>query len=212
MGGDAPRGNDRQWHRRELRRRGSPPRFSAGTCSSRRASRSRFFEPVSVGADEVLVDILIAPFWFCRVLANAARCNACQFGGLARVLRPPARSRELAPQLLLSRVGRGRRAQIRLRAGAAYNDYQIEHWLESDARLRGSVHVVGHTPQDAPHDIDRVAEHPQIVQVFLPTVTDREYGDPYYHPIYEAAQRNGLAVTFHHGTHTRAAQFGFPRY
>lgn len=96
--------------------------------------------------------------------------------------------------------------------GAAYNDYQVEHWLESDERLRGSVHVVAHTPHEAAREIDRVAEHPQIVQVFLPTVTDREYGDPYYHPIFEAAQRNGLAVTFHHGTHTRAAQFGFPRY
>lgn len=86
--------------------------------------------------------------------------------------------------------------------GAAYNDYQIEDWLEKDDRLRGSVHVVAHAPHEAAREIDRVAEHPQIVQVFLPTVTDREYGDPYYHPIFEAAQRNKLAVTFHHGTHT----------
>jgi predicted TIM-barrel fold metal-dependent hydrolase len=96
--------------------------------------------------------------------------------------------------------------------GCAYNDYQIDAYLDKDDRLRGSVHVVAHMPVEAAKEIDRVAEHPQIVQVFLPTVTNRQYGDPYYHPIYEAAERNGLAITFHHGTHTRAAQFGFPRY
>jgi predicted TIM-barrel fold metal-dependent hydrolase len=56
-----------------------------------------------------------------------------------------------------------------------------------------------------------VAEHPQIVQVFLPTILERQYGDPFYDPIYEAAQRNGLVVAFHHGPATKTA-LGYPRY
>jgi predicted TIM-barrel fold metal-dependent hydrolase len=94
---------------------------------------------------------------------------------------------------------------------SAYNDWQIEHWLEREPRLRGSVHVTANDPAGAAREIDRVAAHPQIVQVFLPTVTDRQYGDPFYRPIFEAAARNDLVVTLHHGSETRTA-LGYPRY
>jgi predicted TIM-barrel fold metal-dependent hydrolase len=94
---------------------------------------------------------------------------------------------------------------------SAYNDWQIENWLERDDRLRGSVHVVAHDPAAAAYEIDRAAEHPRMVQVFLPTVTDRQYGDPFYRPIFEAAVRNDLVVALHHGGHTRTV-LGFPRY
>jgi uncharacterized protein len=94
---------------------------------------------------------------------------------------------------------------------SAYNDWQIAEWLDKEPRLRGSVHVVADDPAAAAREIDRVGEHPQIVQVFLPLVTDRQYGSPMYHPIFEAAVRNDLAVAFHHGQHTRTL-FGWPRY
>lgn len=93
----------------------------------------------------------------------------------------------------------------------AYNDWQIETWLESDRRFLGSVHIVPDEPAIAAQEIDRVAQHPQIVQVFLPTVTDRQFGSPFYHPIFEAALRNDLVVAFHHGGETPTA-YGFPRY
>lgn len=94
---------------------------------------------------------------------------------------------------------------------AAYNNWQIDNWLERDSRFMGSVHVVAHNPDVAAREIDRVAAHPQIVQVFLPTVDNREYGDPMYRPIFEAALRNDLVVALHHGGHTRTV-LGFPRY
>ncbi|HEX4305916.1 MAG TPA: amidohydrolase family protein [Solirubrobacterales bacterium] len=94
---------------------------------------------------------------------------------------------------------------------SAYNDWQVAEWLEREPRLRGSVHVVAHMPELAAREIDRVAEHPQIVQVHLPTVTNRQYGDPFYDPIYEAALRNDLAVSLHHGVHTETV-LGYPRY
>lgn len=94
---------------------------------------------------------------------------------------------------------------------AAYNDWQIAEWLDKEPRLRGSVHVVAHDPLEAAHEIDRVAQHPQIVQVFLPLVVDRQYGDPMYRPIYEAAVRNDLVVAFHHDGASRTV-VGYPRY
>ena len=92
---------------------------------------------------------------------------------------------------------------------AAYNDWQIDTWLEKEPRLRGSINVVAHDPQVA-REIDRLAGHPQIVQVFLPTVTDRQYGDPFYWPIFEAALRHDLPVAFHHANHTQTV-LGYPR-
>jgi uncharacterized protein len=94
---------------------------------------------------------------------------------------------------------------------AAYNDWQLENWLARDSRIKGSVHVVAHRPHEAAREIDRIAAHPQVVQVFLPTVTNREYGDRMYDPIWEAATRNDLAVAFHHGGHTQTA-IGYPQY
>jgi predicted TIM-barrel fold metal-dependent hydrolase len=93
----------------------------------------------------------------------------------------------------------------------AYNSWQIDVWLERDPRICGSVHVIAHDPVAAAREIDRVAEHPQIVQVFLPTVTNRQYGDPFYRPIFEAAVRNNLALAMHHhGGHTETV-LGYPR-
>jgi predicted TIM-barrel fold metal-dependent hydrolase len=93
---------------------------------------------------------------------------------------------------------------------SAYNDWEIDHWLDRDKRLRGSVHVMPHLPDLAAREIDRVGQHPQMVQVFLPLSTDRQYGDPAYRPIFEAASRNGLVVALHHGTNTGSA-LGRPR-
>lgn len=94
---------------------------------------------------------------------------------------------------------------------SAYNDLQIERWLETDKRILGSVHVVPHCPDAAVREIDRIAEHPQIVQVFLPLDSERQFGDPFYRPIFEAADRHGLAIGMHHGLETLVSA-GYPRY
>src|SRR5262249_12245048 len=93
---------------------------------------------------------------------------------------------------------------------SAYNDWQIAEYLEKDDRLRGSVHV-GADPALAAREVDRAGAHPHMVQVFLPLVAERQWGDPLYRPIFEAAVRNGLVVAFQHGAETRTL-FGFPRY
>lgn len=94
---------------------------------------------------------------------------------------------------------------------SAYNDYQAEHWLDQDSRLRGSIQVVAHDPELAVKEIKRMSKHPQMAQVFLPVATDRQYGDPMYRPIFEAAIEAGMPVTLHHHMNTRTA-IGYPRY
>jgi predicted TIM-barrel fold metal-dependent hydrolase len=93
---------------------------------------------------------------------------------------------------------------------SAYNGYQLEEWLAADPRLLGSVHVAPQDPHAAAREIDRVGSHPQMVQVLL-GITTRAYGDPFYFPIFEAAQRNGLKIATHHTVYVEGA-LGMGRY
>ncbi len=79
----------------------------------------------------------------------------------------------------------------------AYNDWLLEHWLGHDKRLLSSMHVAPQDPQAAAREIDRVGDHPQVIQVMLP-IGKWAYGNPFYHPIFEAAQRHNLVVAMHH--------------
>lgn len=78
---------------------------------------------------------------------------------------------------------------------SAYNDYTIEHWLEKDKRLLGSI-TIPSDPKAAVREIERVGDHPQMVQVMM-SVGNFTWGDPYYHPIFEAANRYGLVIGMH---------------
>jgi uncharacterized protein len=93
---------------------------------------------------------------------------------------------------------------------SAYNDWQIDEWLDRDDRLLGSVHVNAHDPVGAAREIDRVGAHPKMVQAIL-YIADKPFGEPYYHPIYEAVARNNLALGFHHSENAPTA-LGFHRY
>jgi uncharacterized protein len=93
---------------------------------------------------------------------------------------------------------------------SAYNDWQIENWVEKDPRILGSVHVNAHDPIGAAREIDRVGPHSDVVQVAL-YIGDKPFGDPYYHPIFEAAARNNLPIGIHHSENSPTA-LGFHRY
>ena len=80
---------------------------------------------------------------------------------------------------------------------SAYNDWLLDHWLEKDPRILTSMHVAPQDPQAAAREIDRFGAHPQVVQVMLP-IGKRAYGDPFYHPIFEAAARHNLVIAMHH--------------
>lgn len=93
---------------------------------------------------------------------------------------------------------------------SAYNDWVAEHWLARDPRLRGSVCVNVNDPEAAAREIDRVAAHPQVLQVMFPPRRDG-YGEPRYAPVFAAAARNDLVVAMHPSSFAPTA-LGYPRY
>ena len=82
---------------------------------------------------------------------------------------------------------------------SAVNDWQIEHWLDPEPRLRGSLIVPSQNPELAAREIERLGEHPGFVQVMLPARSQAPYGNRRYHPIYDAAVRHQLVVGIHYG-------------
>jgi len=95
---------------------------------------------------------------------------------------------------------------------SAYNDWQIEYWLDREPRLRGSVQIACQEPEAAAREIDRVGSHPQMVQVFLPMITHMPpVGDSFYRPVLDAMQRNNLQLALHVGQATKTP-FGYHRY
>jgi predicted TIM-barrel fold metal-dependent hydrolase len=87
---------------------------------------------------------------------------------------------------------------------SAYNDWVLEHWVARDPRILTSLHVAPQDPQAAVREIERLGDHPQVVQVLLP-IGPAAYGDPFYHPIFEAAQRHKLVIAFHHSDPLKSA-------
>ncbi|MGH2352567.1 MAG: amidohydrolase family protein [Chloroflexota bacterium] len=82
----------------------------------------------------------------------------------------------------------------------AYNDWLIERWLVHDRRFLGSMVVATQDAVAAAAEIDRVGQHPQLVQVLLASGTRLPYGVRAFQPIYAAAARHGLHVAIHTGT------------
>ncbi len=81
----------------------------------------------------------------------------------------------------------------------AYNEWMVHEWLPRDARLYGSLIIAPQDPVGAAAEIRRLGEHPRIVQVLMSHGSYRPYGDPQYHPIWEAAHEVGLPVAVHLG-------------
>jgi uncharacterized protein len=79
----------------------------------------------------------------------------------------------------------------------AINDWLRAEWLDRDERLRASLVVPTLDPEAAVDEIDRVGGDSRFVQVLLPVRSDARYGQRRYHPIYEAAERHGLAIGLH---------------
>lgn len=96
----------------------------------------------------------------------------------------------------------------------AVNEWQVEHWLERDPRLRASITVPFESPVLAAAEIERAAAHPGFVQVLLFPRTRQPLGRRDYWPIYEAASRVGLPVGIHAASTTPGpiTPAGWPSY
>lgn len=82
---------------------------------------------------------------------------------------------------------------------AAANTWMLEQWLRLDPRLRGSAIVPLQNPEAAVAEIERVAQHPEFVQIVVPCRTREPLGRRRYWPILEAASKAGLPIAVQAG-------------
>ncbi|GAA1994809.1 amidohydrolase [Nakamurella flavida] len=87
----------------------------------------------------------------------------------------------------------------------AVNDWMVAEWFAADERLVGSLVIPARDPLAAAAEIDRIGGHPQFKQVMLPVRSERLYGQRYFHPIYEVAERHDLVLGLHWGGTTEDA-------
>lgn len=76
----------------------------------------------------------------------------------------------------------------------AINRWQLEEWLQEDSRLRGSAVLPLQNPRLAAEEVAWVAQHPEFVQVAVPSRTREPLGRRNFWPVYEEAQRAGLVL------------------
>lgn len=81
----------------------------------------------------------------------------------------------------------------------AFNDWTVEHWLARDQRFIFALAVSTGDPKLAVEEIERLGDHPQVKAIILPTGNRFPYGNRFYHPIWEACERHGLAIAIHPG-------------
>lgn len=81
----------------------------------------------------------------------------------------------------------------------AFNDYSVNEWLSVDDRFRLAIAVSVQDPAAAAAEVDRLADHPQVVSVMLPCGSTRPFGHGSFRPLHEACARRGLAITVHFG-------------
>lgn len=82
---------------------------------------------------------------------------------------------------------------------SAWNDWMAEVWLQYSPKFRGSIVINSADPQEAAREIERMAARPGMVQVVMTSASRQLYGQRFFHPIYEAVERNGLPVAIHPG-------------
>ena len=96
-----------------------------------------------------------------------------------------------ADYAILNPLTRGNIADYLLnsRICAAVNDWLLDRWLDPDTsdRFRGTIRVNPEDVKGAVAEIERLADHPKMVQVGVPMQSREPYGKPMFEPIWEAA-------------------------
>ncbi|MEK3724025.1 amidohydrolase family protein [Paenibacillus sp. FSL H8-0034] len=80
---------------------------------------------------------------------------------------------------------------------AAYNEWTAGYWLQEDSRFKGSILINNSDPVAAVKEIHRWGDHPDMVQIVMPSASRTLYGQRIFHPIYEAAEQYGLPIAIH---------------
>lgn len=121
---------------------------------------------------------------------------------------------EIAVLNCLYRAAEQRNEEFGAALARAVNEWQVEHWLEPEPRLRASITVTYESPDLAAAEIDRAARHPGFAQVLLFPRTLAPLGKRRYWPLYEAAVRQNLPIGIHFASTTAAPTTagGWPSY
>jgi predicted TIM-barrel fold metal-dependent hydrolase len=81
----------------------------------------------------------------------------------------------------------------------AHNEMLLDKFLPEDEGFKGSILVAPQAPKLAAEEIHRLADEDDLVNVHVSASPNGLLGDPKYHPIYEAAEKEGMAITYHPG-------------
>jgi predicted TIM-barrel fold metal-dependent hydrolase len=85
-------------------------------------------------------------------------------------------------------------------AARAANDWNADTWLTWDDRLYGVASIALGLPDEAAKEVRRAGENPRVVATLLAgSPLGRPYGDPVYHPVWEASAEMGLPLDIHPG-------------
>lgn len=100
---------------------------------------------------------------------------------------------------------------------SAFNSFTIDQWLTADDRFRFAISICTQDPVGAAQEIERIGDHPGVVAIMMPCGAPRPFGHRFYHPIYEACARHGLALALHFstegvGVNPPPTAAGFPSY
>lgn len=98
---------------------------------------------------------------------------------------------------------------------SAYNDWLIATWLEPHPEFKGALLIAPNDTDLAVAEIERLGEHPSIVEIVMSSASRAPFGQRQYHPIYAAAEKYGLPVAIHPGAEgsgigTAPTAVGFP--
>jgi predicted TIM-barrel fold metal-dependent hydrolase len=100
-------------------------------------------------------------------------------------------------------LGAVRNEELAAAIATAYNRWQDDVITDADKGIYGTVIVSPQNPEKGAEEIERWADDPSIVGVFLPPTGVIPFlGHPMYEPIYEAAERNGLPIFMHNSAST----------
>jgi predicted TIM-barrel fold metal-dependent hydrolase len=82
---------------------------------------------------------------------------------------------------------------------SAYNDHTIDRWLPQDERFRSVIWLAHQDPPAAARELERLGDHPGMVMGWFSSTSRVPFGQRFYYPIYEVAERKGLPIGIHPG-------------
>jgi hypothetical protein len=88
----------------------------------------------------------------------------------------------------------------------ALNDWTRAEWLDRDDRLRASIVLPMHTPEQAVAEIERLAPDRRFVQALALVMGEIPLGRRQWWPVFEACVRHGLPLGIHAGSAYRHPQ------